>query len=307
MNSNLEKKEVLAGIVTYNPETELLRKNIEALKDQVSEILIVDNNSQNVSDVNDLADDYGIHVITNYENNGLAPALNQILEYAKENEYPWYLSMDQDSIVSGNLIEGFSAHTGKQVGILCPYLLNNNKTSLEEFRSLNLPETEVIADPIDCITSAALNRTEAVNKVGGYDERLFIDCIDVDLNIRLMNEGYEIRRVNETYLLQQMGEGKEISFFKFLNRLTGLSVFRKLSVSPVYSDIRIYYISRNSAYIRNRYKEKAGRRMSRKWMNAQFIYYLLTYPLSRSRKKMIAAWKSGQKDAARLLEDESCS
>lgn len=295
----------LAGIVTFNPELDLLKKNIEALQGQVDEILIVDNGSSNQEDVLYLADSMNLSFISNYSNRGLAAALNQVLEYASDHDYAWYLTMDQDSIVSANLIAAFEPLKDEKTGIICPRLLNNNKTSLEEFeQSRNDPPVQ-ISEPVDCITSASLTRTDLAQKIGGYEEGLFVDCIDVDFNIRMMENGASIVRTNDAYLLQQMGAGKTVPLFKKLFDLTGLNVFRMLSVTPVYSDFRIYYISRNSAWIRKKYGKKAGTRMQKAWMEAQFLYYCLTYPKKRSRKEMIRAWNCGKKDAESGLEEKS--
>ncbi|WP_083647796.1 glycosyltransferase [Ileibacterium valens] len=301
--NNSGEPEILAGIVTCNPEITLLSKNIRALEDQVSEIIIIDNDSENRDQIIALANSFdSIHVLLNQTNKGLASALNQVFQYAVDNEYGWYLSMDQDSVVSHNLIENYRPYMKENIGILCPFLLNNNKISLEEYKSLELPDIEKIREPIDCITSASLNQTNAIETVGGYNERLFIDCIDVDLNIRLMQKGLSIYRVNDSYLLQQMGEGKQVEIFRFLYQITGKSIFQKLSVSPVYSDLRLYYIARNSAYINQKYPNLAGKRMSNLWMTAQFVYYFLTFPKNRSRKKMWNSWKKGRSDAAALME-----
>lgn len=299
-------KRILAGIVSFNPDLELLERNMKALENQGCQILLVDNGSANNGDIQAVADDHGAIFISNYENRGLAAALNQILDYAADSQYEWYLTMDQDSIVSPSLVEDLLGHAEDADGILCPYLLNNSKMSVSEFEQLHLPAFREIEDPLGCITSASLNRTAAAREIGGYDERLFIDCIDVDFNIRMMNAGYRIRQSGNSYLIQQMGEGRVIPFFDGLYRLTHLNVFRRLSVSPVYSNLRLYYISRNSSYIQKKYQEKAGPRMQKKWMNAQFLYYCLTYPKSRKRSEMIASWKKGRKDAPLLLEETEC-
>ncbi|WP_273233954.1 glycosyltransferase [Ileibacterium valens] len=303
-NKKKNKQAILAGIVTCNPEIELLKKNIEALIEQVEEILIVDNASDNKEEIYELREKYtNIHIIFNESNKGLATALNQILKYSIKESYEWYLTMDQDSIVSQNLVKSYRPFMVENAAILCPFLLNNDKINMTDYQSMNLPESEEITDPIDCITSASLNQTKAIQNVGGYDDKLFIDCIDVDINIRVIEAGYSIFRVNSAFIKQQMGEGKPIPFFLYLYKLSGRSIFQKLSVSPVYSDRRIYYIARNSLYINKKYKAEAGNRMTRPWMTGQFIYYCLTYPKVRRRKDMIKAWFKGRCDAKELLEE----
>ena len=117
-----------------------------------------------------------------------------------------------------------------------------------------------------------------------------------------MQKGFSIYRVNDSYLLQQMGEGKQVEIFRFLYQITGKSIFQKLSVSPVYSDLRLYYIARNSAYINQKYPNLDGKRMSNLWMTAHFVYYFLSFPKNSISKKMCNSWKKGRSDAAALME-----
>lgn len=300
-----EDKRILAGIVLYNPEMELLKKNIDALQPQVDQIVFVDNHSENLAEILALAKERKIRLIRNSSNLGIAKALNQILESASQLGYNWYLTMDQDSIVSENLIEEYKKAMHLNPGILCPYLLNNQKMSKEEYEALELPEFQQIEDPILCITSAALNNTHAARDIGGYNEALFIDCVDVDFNIRMM-EKYDILKANHACLIQAMGEGRRIAIFHTLAKALHSDIFRKLSVSPVYSDLRLYYIARNSKYIYQTYPDKCGRQMTPAWMMAQFVYYCLTYPKERSRKDMIKAIRTGLKDTPKAQGETKC-
>lgn len=297
------KEKVCCGIVLYNPEIELLEKNIDALYSQVNSIVLVNNNSNNIEEVYKLIKKYNskIEVINNDKNYGIAKALNQILAYAENHGYEWYLTMDQDSIVSPNLIDAYSKYAeDKDVGIICPFILNNNKVSLDEYRKMEFNAQENLTDPIDCITSGALNKVKVARSIDGYTDELFIDSVDVDFNIRMLEDKTKIIRVNDAYLIQEMGKGKPIVLFNILYKITRINKFKRLSVSPVYSDFRLYYIFRNSKYLCDKYGEKAGHRMSDRWMLGQAIYYCITYPISRSRISMIKTIRKGRRDSKKL-------
>lgn len=303
-NTN-EKPRILAGIVLYNPNIQQLKANVERLQSQCDEILLVDNASNNRETIEQFARRHGCTLIRASQNEGIAGGLNRILHYASEAGYPWYLSMDQDSLVSENLIEAYTPFlSDASIGILTPFLLNNQKITMEEYQAMDLPKSEEIQDPILCISSAALNRTSSALACGGYDEDLFIDCVDVDYNIRMQEQGNRIVRVNTAYIIQEMGEGHPVPLFALLHRLTKKNVFARLSVSPVYSDFRLYHIARNSAVMAGLYGKKAGRQMQPGWMRLQFLYYLLTYPSDHSRRSMWKAISKGKKDAAALLEEK---
>ena len=88
-----------AGIVLYNPDTERLKENIEAILPQVDQIIVVDNGSSNVDEICELLNKYEqIKFIWNEENYGIAKALNQLLYFAYKNDVEWILTIDQDSV-----------------------------------------------------------------------------------------------------------------------------------------------------------------------------------------------------------------
>ena len=298
------KKKTCCGIVLYNPEIEKLKKNVNALSRQVDKIICIDNCSKNQKEILTLLKSFDLHIqyINNEENFGIAKALNQILDFAYKNGYEWYLTMDQDSVCSETLIEEYAkiVNTSDDIAILSPFVLNNNKILFDEYVKLDLPEYEVINDPIGCITSAALNNTKKAKRIGGYMNNLFIDCVDVEFNIRLFQSGFKIIRVNSAYMFQSMGEGYKVPLISLLYKITKKDLFKHLQVTPVYSDIRLYYIARNSKYLWLKYGDLAGKRMTRRWIRGQFIYYFLTYPLSRNRVKMIKAIKNGKRDSLQM-------
>ena len=47
-----------AGIVLYNPEVELLKKNVDALYNQVDKLLLYDNGSSNYQEVKSIFGNY---------------------------------------------------------------------------------------------------------------------------------------------------------------------------------------------------------------------------------------------------------
>ena len=289
-----------AGIVTYNPEINKLKRNIDSLYKQVDKLVLIDNASGNIEDIEKLINNYpNVSIEKNEKNKGIAYALNQILRFADKNGYKWYISMDQDSCCSDNLVEQYAINMPQEekLAVLSPYVLNNSKVTLEEYRQMDLPAIEEITQPIDCITSGALNNVAAARKIKGYNSQLFIDCVDVDFNLRLMLMHYKIYRINTSYMLQEMGEAKEVKFIQLLYKMTHKNIFRRLRYTPVYSDFRLYYISRNSSYMYRKYGKLAGKRMTPAWMRGQYIYYFLTFPISHNRISMLKAINKGKKDS----------
>lgn len=291
------------GIVLYNPDINLLEKNINALYKQADKILLFDNGSKNYELIKKLSSKYNNMLLKGVkQNQGIAFALNRIVDWAQAENYKWVLSMDQDSICSPNLLKEYSYYlNNKDIALICPFVLNNGKVAFEEYKKLNLPPTTLITDPVKCITSACLMNVKLVREVGSFNEKLFIDCVDIDLNCRVLEAGKKILQVNSAYMIQQMGKGKKIKLFEYLQHLTGIDLFRRSKVIAVYSNKRLYYYSRNSRYIRKKYKNH-GKQMSWWFISLYFTYFTIFYPLNRNRVKMWKAMFKGFKDSYALDE-----
>ena len=301
----MNKSSICAGIVTFNPDIELLKKNIDSIIRQVDSLFIFDNGSNNSEIILKLSDRYSnVNIIFGEKNYGIAYAHNRINERAVSEGYKWILSLDQDSICCSNLINTYMKFIEfENVAMICPFILNNSKYTLEEYNKLTLPEYTLISNPNDCITSACLSSLRIIEEIGGYCEKLFIDYVDTELNCRVIQKGFKIIRANNAYLIQKMGEGKRIKLFSSLYKITRCDIFRKMKVVSVYSDLRLYYQARNSKYVYDKYNN-AGRKLSPLYMFLLFTYFSLFYPNSRDRKKM---WKSiceGRKDGKRMLKDD---
>lgn len=148
------------GIVTYNPDIEKLKKNISRIAGQVCKLVIADNGSKNIEDIKRLAAAFeNVSVILNYENFGIARALNQIMKWSSNNGGDWTITLDQDSECSDCIIDLYKPYLNKEdVGMLtCRYT------------DRNLNEENVVynsdCEEIDfCITSASLLKNECWKK-----------------------------------------------------------------------------------------------------------------------------------------------
>lgn len=224
------------------------------------------------------------------KNEGIAFALNRILDIAEKNNFKWCLTMDQDSICDPDLIFYYKKCLDlTDVALISPFILNNSKWTLKEYNKIFFSDNvEKIKKPIDCITSGTLNNVNLVKKVGGYNEKLFIDFVDTELNCRILKNNFKILKVNSTYLIQRMGVGKKVLIFDWLYNKTRKNLFRRLKVVSVYSDKRLYYASRNSRFVRKNYYNH-GFRTSFMFMFMYYLFITIFFPKNRSRIKM---WKN---------------
>ena len=119
---------IYAGIVTYNPDIELLKKNINAIYNQVEEVVIIDNGSENLLKwKKELELKYvRITIISNNQNCGIAKALNQICCFGLKKSYNWVLTLDQDSISPDNLVRCMKENLDNNIAVIAPNIIYKN-------------------------------------------------------------------------------------------------------------------------------------------------------------------------------------
>ena len=80
---------ILAGITLFNPDVARLEENISSIYGQVDRVICVDNGSDNIKNIEDcvLNNWKNITIIKNGKNEGIAKALNQMFEFAIEQQY----------------------------------------------------------------------------------------------------------------------------------------------------------------------------------------------------------------------------
>lgn len=230
---------IIASIVTYNPDINRLKQNVEAIDPQVDEIVVVDNGSGNMKDIEGLLAAYNnIHIVKNEKNLGIATALNEASRYAKEQGYKWILTLDQDSVAPDNLASTYLPYTAdKTIGMIGCKIIDRN------FGEINGQEkhTSGYEEVDECITSASMLNIKAWDKVGGFPDEFFIDSVDFDICLSMREHGYKIIKVNDVALLHEVGHS-EIHH-----------IFGKDRQIYHHNPIRYYYMVRNGIFLGKRH------------------------------------------------------
>ena len=188
---------IWAGIVSYNPDIERLRENVATIAPQVDRLLIFDNGSKNAEEVEKAFGSFA-RIIRSAENLGMAKALNQLCSAAEKGGATDIVLLDQDSVAADDLVAGEAMYRGEGVGLVCALTVDRNHKGQEFDRAL-------LFDIKRPITSGSMVSIAAWSAVGGYDERLFVDWVDVEFCDNLRTHGYRLLRTYGTSILHELG------------------------------------------------------------------------------------------------------
>lgn len=239
------KEKVLAIVVSYYPNVEELQRNISSYIDNVDKLIIWENTPE--------CDAYQYRLDTSLyqskiiymgegENKYIAYALNKAVRYALDNGYSYLLTMDQDScFLDGDFkkyVEVVLSYNG--MAIFGPHLLSNIAMRITMEESIVLVK--------DLPTSGNLVNVNIYKKIGLYNEKYAIDCVDFEYCYRAERAGISSLRLNFIGMLHSVGQSRK-TIWGFTTR--------------DYSVDRLYHISRNNIWLYRDYPEKG-------WYNIKF-------------------------------------
>jgi len=245
----LPSDRVIIGIVvTYNPSPERFRAVLEAVRPQVSHLIIVDNGSSDafLSDLKAAqADD--LTLIALPDNKGIAAAQNEGLCRARERGANYALLLDHDSIPENDMVAHLFAAaekiqaSGQHLAAVGPVFTDtrlDNDAPFIRTERLHLvrfgcaKETIVPTDYL--IASGSLIPMATLAAVGEMDERLFIDYVDIEWGLRAKRLGYRTFGIGSARMSHALGD----AVVPFWGRRI-----------PLHSPLRHYYLFRNRVWL----------------------------------------------------------
>lgn len=236
---------LLAVIITYYPEKELLIKDYLSFADNVDKVVIWENTP--IKDVPKYR--YVPEGQVEYMSNGcnsISKALNTAWNYAKDNGYDALLTMDEDSCFDD--FKGYKEWACKMIEeepcICSPWY----------FGEMTEP---MVFNQNHVITSGMIVPVSILNDINGYYEEFDIDAIDIDLCLRAKSKGYKILQNNQFRLYQRFGQGYE------------KKVFGKVFSGAEYNSKRLLGIFRNYiiTYRRNNHPEYLKKNIHNMFVN----------------------------------------
>lgn len=213
--------------------------NIYSYIDDVDTVYAIDNSRKgSLKFIKKLKEIDKIKYIHSERNLGIAKGLNMAARMGIKENYDLLLTMDQDSWAQKkmiiNMLNVLNFIDISIIGIISPYHLTKAGT---------MPTSQMLYNELQTVmTSGNLLNLILYQKIGPFNEELFIDCVDHDYCLRLNMQGYKIIRSNNAMLEHDLGNQ---TFHKF---------FGKIKATNNHSPIRRYYIARNRLYMMRKYK-----------------------------------------------------
>lgn len=201
---------ILAVVVTYYPEKELLKNNIAAFIDDIDKVLIWENTPEDKKLQYRFIENPKVEYCGDGINS-ISHALNYAWKYADTHGYDYLLTMDQDSVFQNFAeLKEYAYRHSNQMMLLGPwYSVKKN---------LSQPSVKVEA----LITSGMLVQMKILNSLEGYNEALTIDGVDTDLCLRANQKGIYSYQITSCFMQQRFGQslvkihnGKEHHFYSY--------------------------------------------------------------------------------------------
>lgn len=257
----MNRSNIVAIIVAYFPNKEIITNTIKSIYQQVSKLYIIDNtpNGSNILKNHELLNGKNcIELITLNENVGIAKAQNIGICRALEDGAKYILLSDQDTQYSDNhvskLIEVYSKMKNKEnVAAVAPDVadLNNGGKRLgfmvfEGFFVRRIFPLNGCYEISQALASGMLISSEALKQIGLMDETLFVDWVDFEWCWKARAKGYKIIGCADVIVKHHLGD----QCIDIIKHPWGDLTKKIMQISyTVRSPIRDYYIIRNTVYL----------------------------------------------------------
>jgi rhamnosyltransferase len=239
MSSPEVARQIGVAIVTFQPD-EGLESLVRSAAAETPACLIVDNSVDPHARerVAVTARTFGVDLIANPSNLGIAAAINQAIRWAVLHRQQWLLLLDQDTrmVEAASLLAPFRQALCQLAD--CPGLAIVAGVSKRDTAGACQPRETKLA-----ITSGSLLNVGLVGAHGGAWEALFIDGVDAEMCLRLGRRGQKIFAFDHSGIDHKVGSGRMVRVF-------GRALFL-----TEHSPVRRYYSARNRLLIARKHSQ----------------------------------------------------
>ena len=299
---------VCAVVVTWHPDTATLGAMLQKLLPQVGALVLVDNASDDPAIAELCARDRRITFMPQDTNLGLAAAFNHGIAWARAHDFQYVLLMDQDSLPADTMVaELWRASTElaphQRIAAVGPRFHDEHEQRDAPFVRIRFPFNRKLHCGAGCpervrcdflISSGTLIPLEALATIGGMDESLFIDNVDMDWCFRARAEGFALYGVCAAHMEHRLGDAR-----------------RRLPGAPrgviVHAPQRLFFIMRNRLLLYRRASTPTA------WIAQDLprvlvkllLFSILIGPRWRNLRAMLAGLRAGLQGEARIPENMS--
>ena len=233
---------IVAVVVTFNPDADILNSLMDTLHPQVDHILVIDNASDTPVQLPALEK---VSLVTNSVNKGLGYAYNLGREQARAFSASHLLLFDQDSCPAPDMVSQLKN------ALLCagdsPVAAVGPRYSdvKGQYTSPFVVLSGITLKRVDCadgelvevdhlISSGCLIALDAWEDVGPFEEQLFIDYVDTEWCWRARRKGYRLLGAGSARMVHNLGDDEFMAFGK---------------PRVLHAPFRLYYQMRNRCWM----------------------------------------------------------
>ena len=261
------------------------------------------DNSPDAEAKYDLPD--GVRYFRDQDNSGLAKAYNTALKWAAQNGSDWLLTLDQDTAVPGSFFVAMAAAATESsryagIGAIVPQIASEGKQlSPNRFQAGAIPRwypagfVGVPCAPVFAFNSGSMLKVDALEQVGGYDPRFWLDDSDAMIFSRLHEHGKRV------YIAGNIQVQHEFSMKDIERRMSPDRYRNALIAETAFWDLRM---SRAAGWERTL---RLALRLMKQWRRKdstelrQITWLALQRRLFTPRPKRIEEWMQMIADRAR--------
>ena len=236
-----DSSKICAIITAFNP-TNLFEAVLMRVVEQIKDVIVIDNSVEDSATeytnkiinsiiLGDAADGKKInmHVVHNKNNGGISRAFNIGVDYGAFLGCQFFLFLDQDSLIEKNAVNeliinyNFLIKHFKVGGISCA----NIEANRDIFQNLSenfyqkhyvknyLYKRDGIKEKYFLISSGLFIPKKVVCQVGSFDEDLFLDSVDHEFCLRLLENNYHFFVIESSKIFHSLGQLTKIKIWKF--------------------------------------------------------------------------------------------
>lgn len=289
---------VIAVVVTYHPGSGYERL-LEALAEQCRSVVVVDNGSaeNELRRLRSQCYREDTVLIEMGYNAGIARAQNRGIDEARALGARWVLLSDDDSAPTPGMVSRLvnAAETAggtRRIAAVGPLVRENNGADDLVYVPRRWGPRRATPEELDTpllsvaflIASGCLIDLRALDDVGGMNENLFIDHVDLEWGLRAHSRGYEL--LVATAALMDHSLGDQV-----------IEVPGRRQPVHIHAPVRNYYMVRNTLWL-------VGSGLLPPFWRVGYLWWLAKYSgfnvlVNAPRRKRLAAVLLGTADALR--------